>query len=273
MYGFNVNRHASLQRRIHLAGGGGAVYLAEDLNIDYVYSQLRHSSATTTAARYRRSSDNAELPFTPEEITGGALLSWIGGNDGFIVSFANQGIAGIKTATQSNILNQARGVTAGVLEVDTDGNPSADYFIGGNPSYYDAGAVTVSQPFTGWASAVFDNAANNGTMLLLSNSLLDNDRRMLRQQSTSIFSRFGVNQVTSIPFAINTKYICYCMANGASSIHGANGSSTAISPGTNGATGLIFGQKSADAHDGHLTTVIFTSGNRNADRVAIEAYL
>lgn len=74
---------------------------------EFAFSLRRlRSSYTGNAVKLRRSSDNAESDFTPEQITSGAAEAWVGsGNTGYVTTWYDQTTNG-RTFTQSTAANQ-----------------------------------------------------------------------------------------------------------------------------------------------------------------------
>jgi hypothetical protein len=111
-------------------------YIANDYPIrllDYVsstaaatrttaYSLRRLRTATINAVRVRRSSDDTESNFTPEEVSDGTLATWVGtGNNGFVTIWYDQ--SGTVNFSQSIIANQPQLVENGVVLL-SDGLPA-----------------------------------------------------------------------------------------------------------------------------------------------------
>lgn len=92
-----------------------------------VYLDDDWATAGNDVIRVRRSGDNAELDFTPTEITDGTLSAWViaggGSEDGFITEWYDQTNNGYVMG-QITAAAQMRIVTSGVLEVDVNGNPN-----------------------------------------------------------------------------------------------------------------------------------------------------
>jgi hypothetical protein len=88
------------------------------------YSLRRLSSSYTgNAIRVRRSSDNAEADFTPEQIANGTLTGWVGaGNNGLAVTWYDQSGNGLNMS-QSTSANQPAIVSNGAIVLDSD-NPT-----------------------------------------------------------------------------------------------------------------------------------------------------
>ncbi len=72
-----------------------------------VFSFGRLDRDTTTVARIRRSSDNAEQDFTRTEFDDGTVAAFIGSGDGYLVTWYDQSGAG-NHATQEVLIDQPR---------------------------------------------------------------------------------------------------------------------------------------------------------------------
>lgn len=102
-------------------GGASAAYSLRYLSSAFVGNDV---------VLVRRSSDNAELGFTPTEITNGTLTTWVGaGNDGFIKTWYDQS-GNSNDGTQTVLASQPLIVNAGVLESESDFGNNAIYFDG-----------------------------------------------------------------------------------------------------------------------------------------------
>jgi hypothetical protein len=129
-------------------GGAAAAYSLRRLRTAY----------TGAAVRVRRSNDNAEANFTPEEITNGTLLSWVGANNGLVVTWFDQSGNG-RDATQATAGNQPTIVSSGVLE--TLNSKPAILWPGGTARRLVTGATFTSGASCTIAS-VFSAAATTG---------------------------------------------------------------------------------------------------------------
>jgi hypothetical protein len=90
----------------------------------YDLQQLR--TGVTNVVDVRRSSDNAVLAFTAQQIVDGTLLSWVGaGNNGFVPRKYDQTGNG-RHATQTVAANQPQIVANGAL-ITTNGKPALRY--------------------------------------------------------------------------------------------------------------------------------------------------
>jgi hypothetical protein len=135
---------------------------SEPINDDYAGNVVR----------LRRSSDNAELDFTADELTDGTLTTWQGADTVFVVTFYDQSVNAYN-ATQASASLQPRLSTdvASVLAVRYDG--SDDYLDMGNPALLQANANktilawATREQITGVIQALFgagylDSASNGG---------------------------------------------------------------------------------------------------------------
>lgn len=123
------------------------------------------ASAGNPVCRIRRSSDNAEQDFTADEITDGTLTTFTGAGDGFVVKWydqANNGFERFNTTAGQ----QSRIVNSGVLETDSQGNPTSivqstnGYTLGGHGS--SASALTL---FTDNGAVWFVGKKQNSTTI------------------------------------------------------------------------------------------------------------
>lgn len=99
------------------------------------------SSYTGDVVLVRRSSDNAELGFTPTEITDGTLTSFCGVGDGFVKTWYDQSGNG-NNATQTTNANQPIIVSSGSL-VNVNAKPSIR--LNGSNNYFSiAGTISAT---------------------------------------------------------------------------------------------------------------------------------
>jgi hypothetical protein len=105
----------------------------------FTYIDDEFAADGSAVIRVRRSSDNSEQDFTPSEITDGTLTTFTGAGDGYVTKFYDQ------TRNYFNLFNtsagnQAKIVTSGILNTDSQGNPTAittssfGYYLGANGS-------------------------------------------------------------------------------------------------------------------------------------------
>jgi hypothetical protein len=143
----------------------------------------------------RRSSDNAELGFTPTEITDGTLTTWVGvGNNGFIKTIYDQMGSG-EDLTQTDTSKQGKIVNAGALVLE-NGKPAL-LLDGSNDNYKVAFAVSVpdmSGVYVGKTATgdfVFDDNETVNVNSLWANS--DSTLRLYRSSTP----RSSIHTVTS----------------------------------------------------------------------------
>jgi len=101
--------------------GGGAIpsrLLLDDYpdaSVAYSLRYLRTGYIGSPVIKVRRSSDNLLADFTPEEITNGTLVSWVGaGNNGFVNTWFDQSLF-IRNAVQTTFTSQPIIIESGVL--------------------------------------------------------------------------------------------------------------------------------------------------------------
>jgi len=95
-------------------------FLLDQFGIPAVAYSLRRlrSGYTGAVVRVRRSSDNDEANFTPEEVSSGSVQSWVGaGNNGFVTTWFDQTGSG-SNFVQTTSANQPAIVSGGALVTD-----------------------------------------------------------------------------------------------------------------------------------------------------------
>ena len=115
--GFTISAFSQNRAKLFMgANNGGDSFLLDTYTgAKVAYSLRQLKSGITGVIRVRRSNDNAELDFTPTEITDGTLVTWVGvGNDGFITIWYDQSLNGIN-AIPSATTEQPLIVISGVL--------------------------------------------------------------------------------------------------------------------------------------------------------------
>ena len=131
-YGFRPNN------RLFGGGGGGASYLLDTYGSAVVGYSLRKIESTYSGniIRVRRSSDNFEqdVGLSGDLLDTTSLLSFIGANDGYVVSWYDQS-GNTRTVTQGTGSNQPKIVSSGSLVVGSNGLPAiqtdgTDFFSG-----------------------------------------------------------------------------------------------------------------------------------------------
>jgi hypothetical protein len=144
------------------------------------YSLRNLDARTTNVVRIRRSNDNAESNFTAAQILNGELLSFCGGNNGFVTAWYDQ--SGYNAhVTQTTATNQPFLVLNGAVNLQ-NGKPAIS-FDGVNDFLSFSGEVLNKGSFvafsvnknnkTGGVGRIFDQSLNNGGALLYSNVVGD----------------------------------------------------------------------------------------------------
>lgn len=118
-----------MSRRVLLQKIGGDTFLLDDFGGSATAFSLRYLSSSfvgSDVVLVRRSSDNAELGFTPTEINDGTLTTWVGaGNNGFVKTWYDQS-GNTNDGTQIDTGRQPKIVISGTL-VTKNGYPSIDF--------------------------------------------------------------------------------------------------------------------------------------------------
>lgn len=106
---------------------GGRFLLDQYGNAAAAYSLRRlRTGYTGPAVQVRRSNDNAEATFTPEQISDGSLAAWVGsGNNGFVRTWYDQSGNG-RAASQATSSLQPQIVTSGELFL-LNGRPAINW--------------------------------------------------------------------------------------------------------------------------------------------------
>lgn len=240
-------------------GAAPSPYLVDNYTTPIVWGTARYDNADSDVVRVRRSSDNAEADFNGTEINDGTLTTWVGANDGFVVTYYNIGTQAASDITQATTTNQARIVASGVLVTNAEGNGASDFLWDGvNPSYYEVTTTRPSQPFT--TMHHIDGTAFLGCVLRFGAS--NSGRVFIGQTSSKIRVHLGSNTESSTLTASTNRVMV--LADGASSATRVNADAeTSINPGTgNGSDPYYVGSRvGAENYDGIMTTiaVIFDS--------------
>ena len=124
----------------------------------------------------RRSSDDAELSLTANQITDGTLTTWTGANDGLVKPWSDQS-GNVRTFSQSTAGNQPAIVRSGVLQV-LNGKPVIDF--DGSNDHFRCPAATFITPTTLLQVSVVcknDSADLSGNELLIGQWDSDGNKR------------------------------------------------------------------------------------------------
>tara|TARA_R110000823_G_scaffold271090_1_gene390557 strand:- start:449 stop:1414 length:966 start_codon:yes stop_codon:yes gene_type:complete len=131
-------------------------------NAAAAYSLQKLKSTTTNVIRARRSSDNAELNFTAEEITDGTLTTWTGAGDGFVQTIYDQSGEG-NNATQTTANSQPKIVSSGSLVLE-NGEPAIN-FDGSNDHFIVWNDTTAPTVFQNMSDAITVLAVETPTVI------------------------------------------------------------------------------------------------------------
>ena len=144
---------------------GGSTLLLDETGLGsahgaYSVARKLRGAYSGSAIRVRRSSDNAEqdIGFSSDVLDESALTTFIGANDGFIVTIYDQS-GNTKDATQSNTSDQAKIVSSGTVTKD-NGKPAAELAVG---NYYAYSGGTISAQTAVSILGVFNASAAAGT--------------------------------------------------------------------------------------------------------------
>lgn len=209
-------------------------YFVDDYSPEIAISFFKLSSTATNCIRVRRDSDNSEqdIGFSGTSLDTTSLLSFVGANNGFIVTFYNQGTSGSTyDATQSTGANQLQIVSSGsVTTAATNGKTAATNngtsnrytwstsiaTSGGaftNLFYFDRNSITGETTALGRAAAsgsIINGWITNGNYFSYNTPALGNDSsstgeflsRVIRDGSNNTSMYRNGTQVTGSPSTI-----------------------------------------------------------------------
>jgi len=113
----------------YIYSGGGSSYLLDTYGSSVVAYSLRKVESTYSGniIRVRRSSDDTEqdIGLSGDLLDTSALTTFVGANDGFVVSWYDQSGNG-RTITQSTATNQPKIVSSGTVIVGANGLPAIE---------------------------------------------------------------------------------------------------------------------------------------------------
>jgi PKD repeat protein len=242
--------------------------------------RLIRGAYTGSAIRVRRSNDNTEqdIGFVNNVLDTAALLSFVGANNGFVVTWYDQSGNG-QNATQSTQANQPQIVSSGVVELS--GGLPALLWTNGQGQRLINSLLSISQPLTSFvvtklsaasginASIIYDSFQTNTHVLFNSgNSEAPNNRLLYITSATVDISASTTNMelITSL-------------ANGSSSVFRKNGVQVATgNVGTNALSGLSIGNLRGNPtpflpgydYSGHISELIFYPSNQTSNFAGIE---
>jgi hypothetical protein len=238
----------------------------------YSLRLLRGAFYTSNAIRVRRSSDNTEQDIgftTTGNLNTTALTSFVGANNGFIVTWYDQS-GNAANATQTTQANQPQIVSAGSILLQ-GANPTV--LFNGTSNFMDAAGVTTGNP-----KSIFVSTKNNYIGILekvLFDSTATNQALLYKDPSNFISIGFGT--FTATTYTATTNFILYSVLhNGASSnmyVNSANQILTNQNLGTNAFAGLRIGAVRGTAslhYSGNISEFIVYGSNQATNRTAIE---
>lgn len=254
----------------------------------YSLRKLRAAYAGS-AIRVRRSSDNTEqdIGFSSNELDTSALTTFVGANNGFVVTWYDQ--AGTINLTQATAANQPQIVSSGSVVTGSNSKPAMDFngtshmftqASGDLNSYIAAGAMTEWVVFN--ADAIATDVANpwfNDNIICDSGAYFG---LCLQQTSgAAIWNYDGTGDSAYRAISTGTWYVFegrHDTGNIVSSVNGGTETTTA-SGDTQSMTGTVnFGRNHASsyfngkAHEFVIFDTAISSGNRTTGRTNINTY-
>lgn len=226
------------------------------------------SSFSSDVVLVRRSSDNAELGFTPTEITDGTLTSWVGGNnDGFVKTWYDQS-SNANNAIQANTALQSLIVSAGNL-ITVGGLPGIKVIDPGE--YYSISSITPVTTFTVGKIDVI-----NGANYFAWSSAGGDFGMFYGGTATGTMTGLGVfdGATKSITGEDTNRHLGYFFYNGANyEVAKDGGSAISLSAGVNRSIEEFLGRSFAGLNlsfQGVFQEAIFWDSNQSANKAAIE---
>lgn len=223
----------------------GTLFLDEaglgDALASWSITRKMRSAYSGSAIRVRRSSDNTEqdIGFVSNELDTSSLTSFVGANNGFVVTVYDQ--ASTNNMTQSTASLQPQIVASGVVITGANGKPALR--CDGSDDKI-AALFTINQPSTGfyifaqkgWTSG--DGIAGGGGGITQS---------LIQTTASPQFAMFaGSAAANSTGFNIDAWNLGTFIYNGASSSWRRNdGSATTVNPNTGNSSGFTWGARSS----------------------------
>lgn len=225
------------------------------------------NSYTGDVITVRRSSDNAEQGFTPNEITSGSLTTFCGANDGFLKTISDQ--IGSDHMIQSDTAKQPKIVSSGSL-ITTNSLPTID--CSGGVYGFNVASLIVSQPITLFMvakqTALSGTPADQSVFFDSANTTF-----RFRGRTNGLHEKNAGLAVTSNVLSTN-QLLHTLLYNGANSFHAVNGvSAGSENYGTNGINGLNIALHSTlgtYSLAGDFQELIIYDSDQSANRSAIE---
>lgn len=254
---------------------GGTSYLLDTYTgaaAAYSLRQLR--TDVTNVVRVRRSSDNEELDITAAEVSDGTLTTWVGANNGFVVTWYDQSGNG-NDAAQATAANQPKIVDAGSL-ITENGKPCLS-FDGSNTNLAN---TSFSLDETIDLSGIIVTKTNDTTIdqFIIASVNASSNRHAIGVYNTGVFSyqkRLSTQLVVSgiadtmqnLLFTINSPSIYI------NSVLGASGTTTLFNARSTDNVFFIGGNSSGSANrfNGSIQEVVYWQSDQSANRTDIEA--
>jgi hypothetical protein len=236
------------------------------------YSVRKLSSTATNSMRVRRSSDNAEqdIGFVGEDLDTASILTFVGANDGFVVTWYDQSGSGLDV-TNSTDTEQPKIVSSGVLETQGtqaslvgDGTKHLESSSGFNHSGTLTG-IGVKYSDGSPSHAIYQIGAVNEAGNLFSTSTVSTSRNSIGKESVIGVSSIDQHQIQSGFFTNGRQDV---WVNG---VKGITQSSVAMATATN--LPLFIGALSSTVYRfvGSLQEVVLYSSDKTSDLTDIES--
>ena len=236
---------------------------------------LRYLSTAFTGnavVRVRRSNDNAELDFTPTEITDGTLITWTGANDGFVNTLYDQSGNGVN-AIQTVAGSQPQIVSAGTV-LTSSGKPSIRFVnkalihnltitgLSSLHALFAIGQVISPTPYGDWFLSGANSDSTNGMSLL--------------SQASTTPSNWGTFQGRPRPSNSNINdslpHLCTMIRNTSITANGSfylDSSSDGIYIATSGGLAMSIGRV-GNCND-YISEIVLYNSDQSANRTGIES--
>lgn len=236
--GFKIKNYGlyplALGRYLSRSGGGsGPTFILDTVTALNGYSLRKLKSTATKSIRVRRSSDNAEqdIGFVGEDLDESALTTFVGANDGYVVTLYNQVDDGAsKNYIQASAVLQPKIVEAGNI-IKTNDKPTLNF--GEITTARMDSTITVSQPFV--ISAILEPLASG------------NDRRyatggiILQWTSPDVFRALAGGTLATSNVGTLRLFNVYNYLSGTNSDINVNGTNVNGNAGTSGTSNLQLG--------------------------------
>jgi PKD repeat protein len=233
--------------------------------------RLIRGAYTGNAIRVRRSNDNAEqdIGFVNNVLDTTALLSFVGANNGFVVTWYDQS-GNNRNAIQSTQANQPQIVSSGAII--TEGNIPAIFFNRG--PFLQTNTFSVNQPATQFIVGKINNSYSTTQGYTLASSDNANNRMHVFFRDTGKYAMFAGSSIESSSNSNANQFLFSALFNGANSLLRRNG--IQIISGNPGAqnfgSNLLIGNQSAANQQwfGTLQEFVFYPADQTSNFTGIE---